>query len=392
MTGLASGDRRASSVDPGPPPNRVGADGDRVLAVDACAFTVPTDRPEADGTLAWDQTTVVVARVSAGGFEGIGWTYSSEAIVGLIRGLLGDVVVGSNPFDIVDIHERMIRALRNLGRRGLAATAVSALDIALWDLKARLLHTPLAGLFGRCRRSVPVYGSGGFTTYDDHTTIEQLRRWVADDGVDNVKIKIGEDWGRRLDRDRRRVALARATIGPDIGLFVDANGAYRAHEAIRLGRRLWEESGIVWFEEPVSSDDTAGLREVRLHLPVDVAAGEYGFTEDDLEQLLLAEAVDCLQIDVTRCGGYTSWLRAAALAAARNIEVSGHCAPTLHAHVAAAVPNLRHVELFHDHRRVDAILFDGTLEPECGVLTPNADVPGHGLSLRTGAVDRYRVA
>ena len=363
-----------------------------ITDVEVSAYTVPTDHEEADGTLAWESTTVVAVAIHAGGTSGTGWTYSSPAALEVIRTILAEVVMDRDPLDVPSLHERMRRAVRNLGRGGIAGAAVSAVDISLWDLKARLLGVPLAALFGRCRESVPVYGSGGFTTYDDATTAAQLERWVGEDGVSGVKIKIGESWGTRPERDLHRTFLARRVIGAGTELFVDANGAYSPHQAVRLGHRMIDGGGVSWFEEPVSSDDLVGLREVRRQLPVDVAAGEYGDHESYFERMLAADAVDCLQIDVTRCGGYTSWLRSAAIAAARNVEVSAHCAPNLHTPVAAAVPNLRHVELFHDHRRTDALLFEGVLPVVCGRMTPDPARAGHGMALSPDDAERYRVA
>ena len=363
-----------------------------ITDVDVAAFTVPTDQPEADGTLSWDSTTVVVVHVKAGGRVGMGWTYSSPAVADIVRGKYADVVQDSDPCDVAGIHEQMRRAVRNLGRGGLVGQALSAVDIALWDLKARLLDQSLVALLGRCRDSVPVYGSGGFTTYDDTTTSSQLEGWVSDDGVSYVKIKIGESWGTNTKRDLHRAMLARKVIGDDVELFVDANGAYSAHQAVRVGHALIDDADISWFEEPVSSDDLVGLREVRHHLDVDVAAGEYGDHETVFQRMLAAQAVDCLQIDVTRCGGYTTWLRSAAIAAAHGIEVSGHCAPNLHAPIAAAVPNLRHVELFHDHRRCDAMLFSGLPHVSDGALKTDENSPGHGMTLKAADAERYRVS
>jgi L-alanine-DL-glutamate epimerase-like enolase superfamily enzyme len=142
----------------------------------------------------------------------------------------------------------------------------------------------------------------------------------------------------------------------------------------------------------VSSDDLAGLAAVRSHVLPDVAAGEYSWSLADCARLLDADAVDCLQLDVTRCGGITEFLRGAALAAAHNLEVSAHCAPNLHAHVGAAVPNLRHVEYFHDHQRIERQLFDGALSPQGGDLTPGPDQPGLGLRLRHADAEPFRVA
>ena len=363
-----------------------------VERVDTAVFTVPTDAPEADGTLAWDSTTLVLATVRCGDAGGLGYTYAPAATARVVDELLASVVVGSPALDVPRINEAMHRAVRNAGLPGLAAQAVAAVDIALWDLKARLLGLPLVRLLGAAADEVPVYGSGGFTTYDDDQQERQLRTWAEEQGIPRVKIKIGESWGRREARDRRRVAKARATIGEASELYVDANGGYGAKQAVRMGRALADE-GVTWFEEPVSSDHLTTLAAIRGRLSLDVAAGEYGYTLPYFEHMLAAGAVDCLQADVTRCGGITVWLRAAALAQARGIDISGHCAPHAHAHAAAAVPNLRHLEWFHDHVRIERLLFDGTLDPSGGSITPGADgTPGLGLTLDTERAQPYRVA
>jgi len=364
-----------------------------VGALDTSVYRVPTDRPEADGTLAWSATTVVVARAHAGGVTGTGWTYASPACAVVIEDQLVRVVTGSDPMDVVGTHEAMVRACRNLGRPGVVACGVSAVDVALWDLKARLLGLALPELLGRSRGAVPVYGSGGFTTYDDATTTAQLERWVGELGIPRVKIKVGESWGSDQHRDLARTALARRVVGVETELFVDANGGYTRKQAIRVGRRMSEDHSVTWFEEPVSSDDLDGLRMVRDRLDVDVAAGEYGYDEPYFRRMLAAGSVDCLQADVTRCGGYTSWLRVAALAYAAGIRISGHCAPHLHLPVALHVPNLAHVEYFHDHARLDPMLFDG-LPPLAGGLlrqAPGAGALGHGMALRQADADRFRV-
>ena len=355
------------------------------------AFRVPTDQPEADGTLAWAATTVVVVEVEAGGVRGTGWTYGSAGCGPVVQDEIRASVVGTDAFDVPRAHESMVRACRNLGRPGVAASAISAADIALWDLKARLLGISLSDLFGRCREAVPVYGSGGFTTYDTPTLAAQLEDWVGRLAIPRVKIKIAESWGTEVGRDLARVATTRRIIGDDVELYVDANGGYDVKQAVRIGHRLVHDSGVVWFEEPVSSDHLAGLRLVRTMLELDVAAGEYGYDEPYFDRMIRSEAVDCVQADVTRCGGYTSWLRIAALAAAHGLEISAHCAPNLHLPVAAAVPNLRHVEYFHDHSRLDPILFDGVTGPHDGALHPVGDFAGHGMRLRTKNIAELEV-
>jgi L-alanine-DL-glutamate epimerase-like enolase superfamily enzyme len=247
----------------------------------------------------------------------------------------------------------------------------------------------VAQLLGQARDSVPVYGSGGFTSYDDAQTREQLAGWVEKDRIPRVKIKIGESRGTNEHRDLERVALAREVIGPDAELYVDANGGYAAGQAVRVADRLTDH-GVTWFEEPVSSQDLAGLAVVRRQVRPDVAAGEYSWSLADSARLIAAGAVDCLQLDVTRCGGITEFLRGSALAAAHNLQVSGHCAPNLHARVGVAVPNLRHVEYFHDHQRIERMFFDGALDPDGGILTPDAAQPGLGLTLRESDAEHYR--
>lgn len=361
-----------------------------VEGVTSAVYVIPTDRPEADGTLSWDHTTLVLAQVDAGGLRGLGWTYGSGACKEVIEETLSGVVTGRDVLGTVSAHEAMVRAVRNFGRSGVVGCAISAVDIALWDAKSRHLGVALSDLFGRNQDDVPIYGSGGFTTYDDRTATSQLERWTAELAIPRVKIKVGESWGTNEERDLERSVHARNVVGDDVELYVDANGGYSTKQAMHLGRRFIEAADVCWFEEPVSSDSLEELRLLKEQLPLDIAAGEYGFDERYFERMLASQAVDCLQIDVTRCGGYTSWLRAAGLAQAHGIDVSGHCAPNLHAHVAASVPNLRHVEYFWDHERIESMLFDGVLSPGGGAMTPDASAPGHGLSLKAADADAFR--
>jgi L-alanine-DL-glutamate epimerase-like enolase superfamily enzyme len=365
--------------------------GPEVTALDAAVYVIPTDAPEADGTLAWDKTTMVVVTAKAGNERGLGWSYTAAAAATLVGELLADVVTGRDAFDVAGTAEAMARQVRNVGRPGVAAMAISAVDIALWDLKARLLGVALSSLLGRARDTVPVYGSGGFTSYSDDQTREQLSGWVEKQRIPRVKIKIGESWGSEERRDLARVRLAREVIGPDAELYVDANGGYTTGQAVRVAAAL-DDYGVTWFEEPVSSRDPAGLAAIRRQVRPDVAAGEYSWSLADSAALIAAGAVDCLQLDVTRCGGITEFGRGAALAAAHSLQVSGHCAPNLHAHVAAAVPNLRHLEYFHDHQRIEQLLFDGALDPDGGALRPDPGRPGHGMTLRAADAEPFRRA
>lgn len=354
--------------------------------VQARAYTVPTDSPEADGTLSWNSTTMVVVNVEGGGRQGLGYTYADRCIVSLLQEKLAQSVGGLDAMDPPGAWRAMQRAVRNLGREGLAATAISALDTALWDLKAKLLELPLARLLGTFREEVPVYGSGGFTSYTEGQLIAQLTGWVEREGCRWVKMKVGSVPAA----DPQRVAATKAAIG-DRTLFVDANGAYSVKEALSLARRFAQEAQVGWFEEPVSADDLGGLRKVRELAPscMEVAAGEYGYTTDYFRRMLTAQAVDVQQADVTRCGGYTGFLQVAALCEAQHIDLSGHCAPSMHLHAACAAPRFRHLEWFHDHVRIEQWLFDGAPHAHEGVIRPDWSRPGLGLEFKQQDAERY---
>jgi len=360
--------------------------GMRVERVEAGAYTIPTDQPEADGTMEWDATTLVVVEVTGGGQIGIGYTYSHASIVPLIAGKLAETAKQHDAMDPPSCCRAMQRDVRNFGREGLAATAIAAVDTALWDLKARLLNVPLVSLFGRARDAVPIYGSGGFTTYSTEKLTKQLSGWVEQDGCRWVKMKVGT----HPDQDPHRVEVAKRAIG-NAALFVDANGAYSTKHALCLAH-MFAEQGVAWFEEPVSSDDLAGLRLLRRRAPagMEIAAGEYGYTTDYFRRMLDAQAVDVQQADVTRCCGYTGWLQAADLCDAHHIDLSGHCAPSLHLHVACAAPRFRHIEWFHDHVRVEQMLFDGAPVPRDGLIRPDLSRPGIGLTFKRRDAERYR--
>jgi L-alanine-DL-glutamate epimerase-like enolase superfamily enzyme len=355
-----------------------------VTRVEARAYTIPTDAPESDGTIAWDNTTMVTAEVEAGGETGFGYTYCDKSAVGVIEGVLSTALLGKDALAIETCWSAMNVCVRNLGRPGIASCAISAIDIALWDLKAKRFDLPLATLLGQAREKVPVYGSGGFTSYDDARLKEQLGGWVAD-GCTFVKMKIGQE----PRRDLKRAEAAKRAVG-DATLFVDANGAYDRKQALGFAEEF-SELGVGWFEEPVSSDDLDGLRLLRDRAPgsMQIAAGEYGYTPNYFRKMLEAGAVDTLQADATRCGGVTGFLRAAALCDAFEIPFSSHCGPAIHLAPACAAPRLVHMEWFHDHVRIEHMLFDGAPQLKNGMVAPDLSKPGHGLTLRTPDARKY---
>ncbi len=353
--------------------------------VEVSSYTIPTDAPEADGTLSWDSTTLIVSEIGAGGKIGLGYTYGHKATSAVAQHLAEKVIHKQFPFEIAKLHEAMLRQVRNDGSRGIASMAISALDVALWDLKAKLMECSVLDLLGAAQQSVGAYGSGGFTSYSNDRLAKQLSGW-AQNGLKSVKMKIGSD----PQADPERVRAARQAIGADANLFVDANGAFSAKQAIALAARF-RESGVSWFEEPVSSDHLAEMRVVREAAPaeMEIAAGEYGYDSFYFRRMLEAGAVDVLQLDATRCKGFTGFLEGAAVAASFGCPLSAHCAPSLHMHVACAVPNFRNVEYFHDHVRIEEMLFDGFIPAKNGELRPDRSRPGLGLIFKRKDAERY---
>lgn len=358
-----------------------------IQSVTASAYTIATDKPESDGTYQWKKTTLVLVEARAGEQCGLGYTYADLATATLIRDTLAESITGLDAMRVPQAWHQMVHAIRNLGRPGIASMAISAVDTALWDLKARLLGLPLVSLLGAARDDVPVYGSGGFTSYSEAELCRQLAGW-AEQGLRQVKMKIGRD----AAADRRRVTAVRKALPDQTALYVDANGAYSCKQALAQAE-VFAASRVTWFEEPVSSDDLDGLRLLRDRAPagMDIAAGEYGYDHFYFRRMLAAQAVDVLQIDGTRAGGITGFLQAAALAAAFGLEVSAHCAPALHAHPCCSLNNLRPIEYFHDHVRIEQMLFDGVLTPHDGALHPDLTRPGMGIEFKHADAEEFAV-
>ena len=348
-------------------------------------YTIPTDQPESDGTHEWNHTTIVIVSVEAGGQQGIGYTYADVETGQLIDRTLQKIVEGMDALSPRSIYMAMWRRIRNLGRPGICSMAISAVDCAVWDLKARLLGLPLVSLLGQVRKGAAVYGSGGFTSYSNEKLAHQLSGWV-NQGIRSVKMKVGRD----PQRDSERVRVARDAIGEGVGLYVDANGAYTSKEALAFADRF-SKLGVCWFEEPVSSDDLSGLRLIRERAPagMDIAAGEYGYEIFYFNRMLSAGAVDVLQADITRCGGVTAYLEVAALCQAFNLPLSGHTAPAQHTPAACAISLFKNLEYFHDHVRIESMLFDGLPELIDGELRPDLSRSGNGLILKPADAQRF---
>lgn len=359
-----------------------------IETVHATAYTIPTEEPEeSDGTLKWTSTTMVLVEVHSGAHTGIGYTYGNAGIVKIV-GMLKDVLQKQDALQTAARYADMIAKIRNNGREGLSAMAISAVDIALWDLKGKILQAPVSAILGAARGETPVYGSGGFTSYTERRLTEQLGCWVHEMRIPRVKMKVGRD----AAADPKRVAAARKAIGSDAELFVDANGAYTKKQALELAKHFAQQN-VTWYEEPVYHNDLEGNRFVRDHAPpvMEISNGEYGYAPYNFAQIISAGAADVLQADVTRCGGYSGFLAVDALCEAHDVPLSSHCAPYVTLAAACAAKMLRHVEYFYDHVRIERMLFDGTRDPKDGSLAPDLDRPGIGLEFKKADAEQYAV-
>lgn len=352
------------------------------------AYRVPTDEPEeSDGTATWDSTTVLVVELSAGGETGLGYSYTSKAAASVAQEFVEKDLLGQNHHSIPALNLAMGIRARNLGKPGLVSTAISAADTCLWDLQARLLNCSLTDLLGRSRDRIPAYGSGGFTSYSEPQLIKQLTNW-AESGLREVKMKVG----RHPDQDLSRVKAVSRALGGSASLFVDANGAYSRKQGLEKASH-YADLNVTWFEEPVSSDDRTGLSLLVNRAPASlrIAAGEYCYVLDDARMLIESQAVDVLQADATRCGGVSGFMKIAAACEMHHFPLSAHTAPSLHAALCCSAIPAINVEYFHDHVRVESMLFEDSQKQRGGYLIAEEERRGLGLILQRRKCEEFLV-
>lgn len=349
-------------------------------------YRIPTEEKESDGTLEWAHTDLILVELTAAGEKGLGYTYSSPAAAKIINDIFLPAIKDKDAFNTIGLWYLMQKKIRNLGRSGITAMAISAVDNALWDLKAKILNLPLCKLIGMVRNEIPVYASGGFTSYGPDELKEKFGEW-KNEGHKIFKMKIGRDRAR----DFKRIEAARDCIG-DAQLFVDANGAYYPKEAVAMAEIL-KEFDVQWYEEPVTSDNLDGLRYVKDNSPspIRIAAGEYGFTPTYFNRMLTAKSVDVLQADATRCGGITGFIKAHEICESYHMPFSAHCAPSLHMHPGLALHNMQHVEYFRDHVRIESELFDGFVQARDGKMVPDLSRPGFGIEFKDSDAEKYLI-
>ena len=273
--------------------------------------------------------------------------------------------------------------------RASPSRAASAIDIGLWDLKAKALGLPLYRLLGAFTDTVPIYGSGGWTDFSEQELVAEMTGHV-EQGIKAVKMKIGKDMGKSEREDIERVAAVRKAVGDDVALYVDVNSGYYAKQAIYMCKEF-EQYQVGWIEEPVLADDLTGLAEIRRAVSIPVATGEEEYTKQGFKELISGGAVDIVQPDVQRIGGVTEWMKVARLAEAFGLPMAPHAAQLVHLHVACAIPNLKAVEYMNHYLEADRLWYTEFPEPRDGMWSPYPDKPGLGLELDPYAVDRWSV-
>jgi len=359
----------------------------KIVDVSVARYERPYERPISNGKYTYTHAHFVVVELRTDeGITGVGWTDGGKVVQEAVD-LLRPALLGGDPFAVERIWSRMYRP-KIVGRKGLELRAISAVDIALWDLMGKATGQPVAKLLGGYSDRVRVYIAGGY--YEEGKGIVELcaemERYLKQ-GAKAVKMKIGL---LDIKEDLQRVRAVREAIGPDVDLLVDANNAYTANQAIRMGRYL-DEMDIFWFEEPVSPDNIPAHAEVAAALDVPIAAGENEYTQYGFRDLIAARAVDVLNPDAKVMGGITPWRKVALMAEAHDLPVAPHGAQEVHVHLAAAFPNGLILEYYNPNTMgLAAEMFEETL-PIVDGYAPVPDRPGLGFTLNRRKLEQYRV-
>lgn len=344
----------------------------------------------ADSTRNVETIGFVVVRVNTdNGLHGIGVTYhevGGEAIKDFVKYAIEPKLMGRSPFETEALYEENFHYMRGVGRKGLAFCAYSAVDIALWDLKGQALDMPLYRLLGGNSNVVPIYASGGWTSYSREELVAEAMDMVAR-GYGKIKLKVGVDGGKNPAEDLRRIAAVREAIGPDVGLMLDANNVWRASTAVQFANRV-KEYDIEFFEEPVFADDQPGLAQFKQGTDIPLATGEHEYTRYGFRDLILNKAVDIVQGDVTRCGGYTEMLKIIGMSQAHNLGFAPHGMEHMHMHLVAAAPNALYLERLFMFEEVVENVYKNAPVPSQGLLTI-PELPGLGMELNMDYINEY---
>jgi len=350
---------------------------------------VPLERPVRTSDLVIDAREFVVVDLHADGLVGRGYGFTRDGLVAeTVARNLAPLLVGEDARFPERHWERMWRATRYLGRRGLLMRALSAVDIALWDLKAQAAGQPLWALLGGYRERVPAYVAGGYYgPSTDPADVEAEFRGYRDAGYQGAKINVG---GLPLAQDLERVAAARRGLGPERGLAVDFNGALTSARAGVAWAEALAPFGIDFVEEPFLMDDLPALRAFRGRSPLPVAMGEDESGRWAFAELIRIEALDIVRHDATLVGGISEWTKVAGLALAHGLTLFPHWFPEIHVHFVAAYGGVRGVELIAPESGImnlDRLVVHPCTLVDGHVVAPTA--PGLGIVWDGDAVARY---
>ena len=351
----------------------------------------PRKKPIRNGKYIYPTASLNLIKISTDeGISSIGLSGSVEGAENIGKSILEhfkQVVIGQDPFDTERIWDDLWQP-KLIGRRGITTRIISGIDIALWDLKGKIVGKPLYKLLGGYTDKVPVYIAGGY--YEEGKSLQDLAQEMEDSltlGAKAIKMKIG---GVSINEDVERVEVVRKTVGPKIKIMVDANCAYRHYEAIEIARKI-EQYDISWFEEPVNPDDYKGHKIVSESTIIPIATGENEYTRYGFRDLIETRSADIIQPDALVMGGITEFAKVAALAQAHDLAIAPHGNQEVHVHLASAIPNGLTVEYYSNS--TDPMwgkIFKDTLQIKDGCVSPPKR-PGLGIELNQELLNKYKL-
>jgi L-alanine-DL-glutamate epimerase-like enolase superfamily enzyme len=361
----------------------------KIASIRTGIVNLPADEPLAGAAENPGGTRPIVTLEMAteDGVEGLGVTFFGAALTRTLRQAveeLGALAIGEDPRRVERVAQKLRDAGGYAGPAGIFTLALSAIDMALWDIKAKALGLPLWQLLGGARQRVPTYASGALMRGLGLDRAAASARTLVEKGFREVKMQLALPGDTSPQKEVERARVLREAVGPEVKLMVDINQRWRPEQAIDIGRRL-EDLGLGWLEDVTTCDDFQGLARVAAALGTPVCGGEYLWGIAPFRQMLAHHSVDIVMIDLVRVGGITQWMKVAGMAEAFNLPVVSHLIPEVHVHLIGAIPNGLTVEYMPWLMR----LFEEVPRPEKGELAmPTA--PGLGLRFSKDALQRFK--
>ncbi len=360
----------------------------KITSLEVRAYSKPFDVPISNGKYTYYSTDIIICQIHTdAGLTGVGWTHGDQITYTAAKNI-EPYIVGEDPINVERIWEKMYLP-KIFGRKGLATRAISAVDIALWDIKGKFANLPLYKLLGGFRAEVPVYIAGGY--YESGKSNDGLQKEMEENlakGVKAIKMKIGR---LSIAEDIKRIEDVQKSVGPDVDVLVDANNAYSRMDALKMGRAL-DSLGVYWFEEPISCDDFEGSALLVQKLDTPIAAGENEYTRYGFRDMIQSHSVNIVNADAQILGGITEWKKVADFTATHNIPIAPHGDQEIHVHLVSSVANGLIVEYYDTNTNVlkDRMFKNKmTLNPN-GTVSPS-ELPGIGVELDLDAIKEFRV-